>query len=397
MLEMILAVIIGIIAGTITGLIPGLHINLVSLLLFVSAGFFLEFTTPIILGIFIITMAITHSFLDFLPSIFLGAPDEATALSVLPGHRFLLKGQGYGAIKLTTIGCFLGVIIAFIITPLFIFLSPHFYPYLNKIIPFLLIFISILLIIKENKKIPALFIFLFSGILGYLSLNLTIIKQPLFPLFTGLFGSSLLTISFIQNVKIPKQKIKKINIKKTETVTGILSSIFSSSLVSFVPGIGASQAAAISASIKKMNEKTFLLLLGIINTMVMILSFVSLYSINKPRTGVAVFVGKLLPSFSNSNLWTFLIIALIVAIIALFLTLFFAKIFSKNISKIKYKWLCLGILIFLFILTPIISGPASLLILIAGTSLGILTSVLGIRKIHMMGALILPVILFYFL
>ena len=105
--DIIAAVLVGCCAGIITGLIPGIHINLVSLLLVSVSGYFLGFTSPIVLGVFIISMSVTHTFLDTLPSIFLGAPDADTALAVLPGHRLLLEGRGYEAVKLTVNDTFL--------------------------------------------------------------------------------------------------------------------------------------------------------------------------------------------------------------------------------------------------------------------------------------------------
>ncbi|MCS7134259.1 MAG: tripartite tricarboxylate transporter permease [Candidatus Pacearchaeota archaeon] len=395
MLQILFAIFFGILAGIFTGLVPGVHINLVALILFILSPYFSNFTSPLVLACFIVAMAITHCFIDFIPSIFLGAPKEETALSVLPGHRMLLKGKGYEAIKLTTIGCLLGTLVACPFAIFFIFTASFFYYYLYKGIPFILLGISLLLIIKENKKIEAFFIFLFSGVFGFLTLNFTLIKQALFPLFTSLFGSPLLLISFLQNVSIPKQKIRKVKIQKKDILTGIWSSILSSSLVSFLPGVGAAQAASISASLKKMSSKVFLFVLGMISTMTMLFSFVALYAIQKPRTGVAVFVGKFLPGLSEKEIILFMVVAVLTSFVCFFIASFFARIFSKNITKIKYKWICLGILIFLLILTPIVSGLASLLVFFVGTCLGIMASMFGIRKIHLMGSLILPVIIWY--
>ncbi len=396
MLEQIfIAIFIGIIAGAFTGLFPGIHINLVALLLFVLSSFFLQFTTPIVLATFIITMSITHTFLDFVPSVFLGAPNEDTVLSVLPGHRMLMQGQGYSAIKLTTIGAFFGVLIAIALTPIFIVTAPLFYPFLVKIMAFLLIAIVGFLIWQEEKKMWAFIIFALSGILGLATMNLTTIKQSLFPLFSGLFAISLLTMSFLQNVHLPRQKIKKIKIERKETVKTLGLSIIASSLVSFLPGVGSAQAATIASALKKFDEKMFLVLLGAVNTITMLLSFVALYAIQKPRSGVAVFAGKFLPFLNLQQLVFLLLAGLIAASVSVFLSLFFARVFSKGIVKINYKWLCLSIIIFITILSLILSGPFSLLILIAGASIGIATSLIGIKKIHMMGSLLLPVIVYY--
>ncbi|MEM2954708.1 MAG: tripartite tricarboxylate transporter permease [Candidatus Nanoarchaeia archaeon] len=395
--QIFLAIIIGIMAGTITGLVPGIHINLIALLLFICSAFFLQFVSPIVLAIFIIAMSTTHTFLDFIPSVFLGAPDEDTALSVLPGHRMLLEGKGYAAIKLTTIGAFFGLLIALALTPFFLVSAPFFYPILVKIMPFILIGIVIFFIATEEKKIWALFIFIISGILGLSTLNLSIIKQALFPLFSGLFGCSLLAISFLRNVKLPKQKTSSVKIEKKEISKTLSLSILASSLVSFLPGVGSAQAATIASTMKRQDEKSFLLLLGAINSIVIILSFVALYAIDKPRSGVAVFAGKFLPFLNQQQLWLLLFAALVAGCISVSLALFFARIFAKNIKKINYKWLCLVIVLFIIVISIIISGPFSLLVLIAGTAIGIVTSIIGIKKIHMMGSLLLPVVLYYIL
>ena len=98
--QILLAVLIGCGFGIITGLIPGIHVNLVSMMLISMSGYLLGFTQPIVLGVFIIALAVTHTFLDSIPSIFLGAPDADMALNVLPGHKMLLEGKGYEAVKL---------------------------------------------------------------------------------------------------------------------------------------------------------------------------------------------------------------------------------------------------------------------------------------------------------
>ena len=103
LIPIILALGLGILAGTFTGLIPGIHTNTLAVILLALLGY-LSSIPVLVLAVFLISMVITHSFLDFIPSIFFGAPEPATALSVLPGHNLLLKGEGYKALKLTVIG-----------------------------------------------------------------------------------------------------------------------------------------------------------------------------------------------------------------------------------------------------------------------------------------------------
>lgn len=394
--ELLFVILLGIIAGSITGLMPGLHINLVGLALIIFSPFLLQFFSPLALAIFIVSMTITHTFTDFVPSIFLGAPDDDTALSVLPGHKLLLKGYGYAAVKITLTGLFLGLLVTLLITPGFILILPKIYPIIKNYMAFILISFSAFLILTEKNKFWAFFLFMLSGVLGIASLNLAIIKQPLFPLLSGLFGISLLSLSCFKNVKIPKQKIKEIVISKKETFKAMIASIFSGTLCCFLPGLGASQAAVIGSSFfKKIKQETFLILLGAINIIVMAMSFVTLYSIERARTGSAVFVGKLLENFNGYYLFITLGVIFITGCISYFLTDIYAKFFARNITKVKYNYLCMFVILLVIIMCILVSGWLSLLILLTGTCLGILSTIKGVKKMFLMGCLMVPVIMYY--
>src|SRR3989338_5575838 len=122
LLEIILFLFLGIMAGILTSLAPGVHINLVgAILISLSASFFISLN-PTYLVVFIVAMAITHSFVDFIPSIFVGAPDEGAELSVLPGHELLKQGRGYEAVMLTNYGSLAAIFILFLISLPLIFL-----------------------------------------------------------------------------------------------------------------------------------------------------------------------------------------------------------------------------------------------------------------------------------
>src|SRR3989338_2185931 len=101
MLEILLFVLLGIIVGIIFGLIPGLHPNLIILFVPLLAGLNLS-TLPLIA--FIVSIGISNTFLDFIPSMLFGAAEAGEELTVLPSHRMLLEGNGYDAVKLAVIG-----------------------------------------------------------------------------------------------------------------------------------------------------------------------------------------------------------------------------------------------------------------------------------------------------
>lgn len=407
LIEFFVALILGVLVGTLTGLTPGIHINLVAVMLLSFSVFLLNLTTPIILTIFIVSMAITHTFLDFIPSIFLGAPNEDSFLSILPGHQLLLKGKAYYAIVYTLYGGLAALVIILLFTPIFIYLLPLVYPYFQKIMWIVLTIVSVLLIRSEpDKKLLALIIFLVAGFLGIATLNLNI-KEPLLPLLTGLFGASNLFISIRQNTKIPSQKIfplKNIKLPKSSIAKTSLASIISAPFTAFLPGLGASEAAIIGQRALNIEDnREFLFLLGAISTIIMGLSFIAFYSIQKTRTGAAVAVSRLLPEPTINNLILIISTIIISGLIAFQLAIFISKVVSKNIHKIKYSKLSSIILIILLVIVFIFSDFTlkgkiiSLLIFFTSTSLGIFTILSGVRRMHLMGCLLVPTILFYLL
>src|SRR3989344_3202957 len=183
--------------------------------------FLSQYISLLTLAIVIISMSITHTFLDAIPSIFLGAPDSGLELSVLPGHRLLLQGRGYEAVFLTAIGSLFAVIIMVAFAPIGLPFISKIYPIIQKFIPYILIFFSLLLIYKEKKsRILALIIYLLAGVLGIITLNLQL-SEPLFPLLSGLFGTSILVTSVMQKTKVPEQRITKIKLKNKEITSAM--------------------------------------------------------------------------------------------------------------------------------------------------------------------------------
>ena len=337
----------------------------------------------------------------------MGAPNEDSFLSVLPGHKLLLLGQGHKAIILTSLGCLSGILIFLILTPLFIITLPIIYPYVQRIMYIILILASLFLIITEkgiNKKILAFFIFLLSGFLGLAVLNNPIIKEPLLPLLTGLFGTSSLIISLKQKTIIPNQQInnlKSLGFSKLSFLKTMFASIMASPLPSFLPGMGSSQAAIIGTELagkeNQENEKEFLFLISSINIVVMAFSFLTLYTINKTRTGSAVAIQKLLSEISINNLSLILTSITITGILVFFISIKISKLFAKHINKINYSKISLGILILLISVSFIFSGWLGLLVLIVSTSLGIFAILTGVKRTMLMGCLMIPTILFYIL
>ena len=396
--SILICIFLGTFLGIITGLTPGVHINLISLLLVTYSAKLLNILTPINIAVIITSMAVTHTFLDTIPSIFLGAPDSDTALSILPGHKMLLEGHGHQAVILTLIGSLFSLILAVSLVPFFMFFVEKIYPLIKPFIGVLLIIVSILLIYREKKNRSwALILFLLSGVFGLAVLNNNWIKEPLFPLFSGLFGTSMLVMSLLSKTSIPEQIKSKLELNNKIVLKSVYSSIVAGGICSFMPGLGPSQAAILGSQMAKdIGDKGFLILIGGLNTVNMILSFVTLYVIDKSRNGAVVSISRILDTKLTFEYFLILISAvLIVSFLATFLTINLSKIFSMLMSKVDYQKLCISIIGLIVFLVTIISGWLGLFVLLIATLIGIIPGIKNIGRNHLMGSLLLSVILYF--
>lgn len=156
----------GAIIGTISGIVPGIHVNTMALMLLMAypilhsvvGGFLAEIGMPaahsaLLVSASIVSAAVTHSFLDFIPSIFLGVTDDTTALSVLPGHRLLMEGRGLQAVRSAATGSLIGASSAVLLAiPASLIMGPplNLYLLLRPFLPFLLSGILLILIFSER-------------------------------------------------------------------------------------------------------------------------------------------------------------------------------------------------------------------------------------------------------
>jgi putative membrane protein len=400
--EFLIAALLGILAGIFTGLIPGIHINLVSLLVVSLSAYLLDIFSLTSLGIFIISMALTHTFLDVLPAIFLGAPDADTALGVLPGHRLLLQGKGYEAVKLTVIGSLFGLILALMLIPIFIKIIPNVYGRIQNYIGWILLGVVVYMGLIEkgmNRKFWSLIVFSMAGILGITVLTMPNLKQPLFPLLSGLFGMSMLIVSLSKKVEIPKQYItESIKLQKFGTVRSLAAGVSVSSIFAYLPGMGPAQAAVLGSQLMgKLSTYSFLILIGSINTVNMAVSLVSLYTIDKARNGAVLAIRELLSGIEINMLIMFLGAILFAGGIATFLALYLTRVFVKIIEKVNYSMLCILVILLITILVFYFSSWIGLFILMVSTAIGIIPNIVNVKRSHSMGCLMLPVILFFLL
>lgn len=433
---------LGVLTGILTGILPGLHVNNIALILLSLTTTILVLLQPllsygittdfilILIALFIISVSISHTFHDTIPSTFLGAPDEETALSVLPAHTLLLEGKGYEAVAISAMGSYGAILFCFVLLyPVrFIIGAPlHFYSTLQDIMLYVLIAITILMIATEKGKINditdkglfpsivgmifATFLFFLSGIFGILALDLPVqspigLDSPvLFPALSGLFGLPTLLTSLATKPKIPEQNLTLSDLSQKEKKSSILSITTGSAagiLVSIIPGITSAVGTILAMNVRGESDKRqTIVTLSAVNTACAFFVVVVLYIILRSRSGATLAVTQLV----NIQEWTQIIMPanLIYLLIALlfggtlsyFLTLKVGKLFAMYFSKIPYQPLVTSTISLIVILVFLFTGFTGLLILLVATFIGLLPVQWGVRRSHCMGILLFPIILYF--
>ena len=90
-----------------------------------------------------------------------------------------------------------------------------------------------------------------------------------------------------------------------------------------------------------------------------------------------------------------IMVSLLSGLISAFLTLKISKKVLNYISNIDYKKLNISVIILISVVTLWLTGIYGILLLITSTSLGLFTILSNVRRMHLMGVLILPTILFF--
>jgi putative membrane protein len=191
---------------------------------------------------------------------------------------------------------------------------------------------------------------------------------------------------------------KKMTLSMRNTVKSVGAGTGMGFIAAFLPGFGSSQAAIMATQVVgDIGDEGFLSLVSGLNTANMLISIAAVYAIEKARNGAIVAINQLIGGVGFEEMMLFLGVALVAGGAGAIVTIYGSKIFSKLIVKVNYRYLVYVILAFIVVLTIYFDGWLGLLILVTATAIGLITSVWGIAKNHLMGCLLLPVILYFVL
>ena len=265
----IIASIIGASLGTFTGLMPGIHVNTLASIMLVSypamesalSGLVDQEYVSILVCCCIMSASVVHSFVDFVPSVFIGAPDAEDAVSILPGHRMVLQGRGMAAVRSAAIGSLVGCSVAIVLSiPLQYVMLNGAEEVMDRLTPLVLIVASSILVLNEGKKgnlIWGAVCFVLSGAIGMMCMFMPIPSNGIlgegtlmFPMLTGLFGIPVL-IEAASGNGIPPQKDDEHD--PVGMIPGI-KGVVTGCIAGWFPGITSTVGASMSACVMPENR-----------------------------------------------------------------------------------------------------------------------------------------------
>ncbi|MBI4177191.1 MAG: tripartite tricarboxylate transporter permease [Candidatus Aenigmarchaeota archaeon] len=399
MIDILLLSLAGCVIGLFTGMIPGLHTNTLAVLIIPIYSYF--GISPLGASVMISSIMASHIFSSFIPAALLGAPDEDTALSVLPAHKLLMSGRGLEAIFLMVAGASLALLLSVPILFLSMKAFGSFYELTRPFVHYVLIAIVSLMVLGEGTKekiFYAALVFLMSGLLGLFVLDARVLapQDALLPVLSGLFGVSTLLTSLEKKAAIPRQKHSAPGINGKEMMKFALVGTLGGLMVGLMPGIGASQAVALTQQAFAISSaESFLVMLGSVNAADSLFSMSALYTVGNPRSGASVAVERLMGEIGINELTIIVGSILLSSGVAAFLSLKISKRALGFMQKINYSMVSRFVIVFISFMVFSFSGLTGLLVLSTATSIGILCERFGVKRMHCMGCLLLPTILFF--
>ena len=254
----IVASLLGALTGIVTGLVPGIHVNTVTALLLASsascASLGIEYSA---LLAFTCALAISHTFFDVVPGLFLGIPGDET-FALLPGHELVKQGKGNLAIRLSVAGSAVGLVIGVAMIVVLLAFGNVIGVVEDASRPWMfwiLLVVSVLLIVTDSPRGWSLGVFLTSGLLGLMVFGTPLVSggldgpiNALFPALAGLFGVAGLLFAIATAgpaAKRPPSSDESPNPTVAAVAGPGVRGGFAGLIVGLLPGLGAANAATL--------------------------------------------------------------------------------------------------------------------------------------------------------
>ena len=399
MIEILLGVLIGVALGTLSGIIPGVHANTLAGVLLSLHLALLALFGPLALAGAMFAALISHTFVDAIPSTFLGIPEADTSLAVLPAHALCMEGNGEEAVRIAALGSACSMVIAVPLSILCFFALPALQPYFDWWIGILLIASVGYMIVTSEAPGWALAIFIISGMLGAFALHYAFLgwhtlaggSAVLMPLLTGLFGISVLLTA--SRGTLPAQRFQGLRVEDRTVVKCSVLGTLAGVAVGWLPGLSTASANGVLASLigYEKDRRAYILATSAANTANAFIGLAALFALSRMRNGVMVALSELpLPTMSE-----LMVVGVLAACAAYLITIGLSR-FAHRLHGIDSQMLNRVVIAFVVCLSFLLTGPFGMVILVLAIVVGLVPHLVNVPRMYCMGAIMVPVMLWSF-
>lgn len=387
---------IGALVGLLTGLVPGLHVNTLAAL----AAAALPSSPAVALAL--VAAGTVHTIVNIIPSTYLGAPDEDDVLVVLPAHRMLLDGDGPTAILASVTASLAALVAVVAAAPLYAFALEHGLHRwaADTVVPLLLAAVALLVAQeawrKAAKAVWAVAVLGLSGALGLFAPRVPleglapVDPTHLLPMLGGLFGVAGILVALRRPPPVPWQSPAR----SGRLPLGVWAGAGAAAITALLPGLSSSVAAATIP--RAASPRRAVAALSAINTAHALFALLVVMSLGRVRTGLADALAQARPL----DIWSpvgpttsatqTLSAVLAAGIIGAVGTLLLSRIVQDNVHRAPARLLSGCGLASIVAVTAWITGWGGLVLLAVSAAVGLLPLRVGIRRVHLVGCLILP-------
>lgn len=283
-----------------------------------------------------------------------------------------------------------------------------------------------------GRKAWALALFLTSGLLGLLVLetgrvgarNWFPLGSPpvpdavmMFPLFCSLFGLPTLFLGLWEHPAAPPQELSARPLGLGKAFRAVLSGTLAGGLMGWYPGMTSAHGSVIAKLFSKEGNdpetgddagqesaREFLVAVSAVTMANAFFNIVALFVIMRARSGALHIAQEVLgrgldawsPAAAVPPAFALLAFsAAVAASVACPLTLFLGMRLARLYDRVPYRKLIAAVICFLLGLLFIFSGIAGLAVTGVAFCLGLVPPLAGVRRVHLMGAILVPVIIYY--
>lgn len=444
---------LGTLLGFCSGLLPGLHMNNIAAALVAHATAVAVFFGPLsslasqdrssslLICCFLSACMVAHMFSEAVPSTYVGIPSE-DVVSVLPAHRLAKAGLGDLAVLATAVGSLEGLLAAMLVLwPVCFVMSPpvDLYGSIKSVMFVFTAAFSAILLLSEGfpsldlrKKVKGAWkrvlaasaIFLLSGLVGMVVLTTNYFacgipdfpwieasfvprSALLLPMFAGLFGipGLLLSLGYKPqgSTELPPKDFEGFQFGPRRLVVGLVGGL----IVGWMPGMTSGSAATLcSPRTSEHTQKNdlhgslgFIRLYAIVSSSGAVFALGALFVISRARSGTMQVVKDFLGAGAFEGQWaseTLPMLSILVAMLLAGLMSYLALTRGGSLLVSLRGVLCsrklaVSSLVFVIALSIWLTGVRGALVITACASLGLLPPLIGVRRIQLMGCLLVPV------